>query len=143
MSFIISESVNSGYPYCSSTPSLAPCMTEGLPVGIFQSDASNNDGYPYYLNVPTLAPPMSDPLSVGTFTALPNEYPVYQTLELVPQGICYGCKNLTTISVPPTVRRIKDYAFWDTGLSKVSIPEGCVYSEHSFPTECEITFYKG
>lgn len=143
MSFIIAESVNSGYPYCNSTPSLASCMAESLPTGIFQSDASANNGYPYYLNVPMLALPMSAPLPTGIFTALPTEYPVYRTLELAPQGVCYGCKNLTAISVPPTVRRIKDYAFWDTGLRKVSIPEGCVYSEHSFPMECEIIFYKG
>lgn len=47
--------------------------------------------------------------------------------------------NLTEVSIPSTARFIGPYAFNDTGLSVVELPDECGYYATSFPQDCTVT----
>ena len=38
-----------------------------------------------------------------------------------------GCKHLRYVSLPSSLRRIEDFAFWDSGLKEVVLPKGLEY----------------
>lgn len=46
--------------------------------------------------------------------------------------------TLFNISIPPTVSRIGERAFYNTQLNAVTIPAKCEYSKNSFPIDCKI-----
>jgi hypothetical protein len=56
-------------------------------------------------------------------------------------GAFYGCSQLATAHIPKSVKRIGEYAFADTALTKVKIASDCTYYPTSFPDGCEIEFY--
>lgn len=56
-------------------------------------------------------------------------------------GACSQVPTLTKVKFPKTLRKIGDYAFYNTALTSVKIPQGCEYGKHSFPTGCEVKFY--
>ena len=45
-------------------------------------------------------------------------------LETIGTQLCQGCKNLTSIEIPATVKTIDRSAFRDTQISSISLPEG-------------------
>lgn len=52
-----------------------------------------------------------------------------------------GYENLTKIKIPESVKYIDYYAFYDTGLTEVTIAQDCVYQDSSFPAGCTINYY--
>ena len=48
-------------------------------------------------------------------------------------GAFRNCTNLSYVKIPSTVQRIGPHAFENTALTLVQIPQGCTYSETSFP----------
>lgn len=56
-------------------------------------------------------------------------------------GAFYGCSQLATAHIPKSVKRIGEYAFAGTALTKVKIASDCTYYPTSFPDGCEIEFY--
>lgn len=57
------------------------------------------------------------------------------------KGAFYGCSQLATAHIPKSVKRIGEYAFAGTALTKVKIASDCTYYPTSFPDGCEIEFY--
>lgn len=56
-------------------------------------------------------------------------------------GACKGLSNLTSVTIPQSVKYIDHYAFYQTGLSSVTIANDCVYQSTSFPSGCVINRY--
>ncbi len=51
------------------------------------------------------------------------------------------CQNLTTLILPPTLRKIETLAFADCPhLREVALPAGCVVEAGAFPTGCQKTY---
>ena len=59
----------------------------------------------------------------------------------IPIGAFVNCRNLTYIKIPSTVTKIGREAFYNSGLTLVRIPAGCIYYPTSFPPGCEIQTY--
>lgn len=62
--------------------------------------------------------------------------PAYQKV-----GAFANCTSLRRVSIPPTVKKIGDYAFYNTQISAVTIASDCEYADTSFPEGCVITYY--
>lgn len=56
-------------------------------------------------------------------------------------GAFVNCTLLTSVVIPPSVKYIDYYSFWNTGLTEVTIASDCVYYPTSFPSGCTINFY--
>lgn len=56
-------------------------------------------------------------------------------------GAAKGLSNLTNVTIPLSVKYIDHYAFWNTGLTEVTIAADCVYQRTSFPINCTINNY--
>ena len=52
-----------------------------------------------------------------------------------------GYRNLTKVKIPESVKYIDYLAFYDTGLTEVTIAQDCVYQDSSFPDGCVINRY--
>lgn len=55
------------------------------------------------------------------------------------EGAFKYAESLAKVTIPDGVKKIGNTAFTYTALKKVSLPEGCVYAESSFPDNCEIS----
>jgi hypothetical protein len=53
-------------------------------------------------------------------------------------GACKGLSNLTSVTIPDSVKYIDHYAFWDTGLTSVTLSYKTKYQSTSFPQNCTI-----
>lgn len=56
-------------------------------------------------------------------------------------GAFTNCTDLTSITIPASVKYIDYYTFWNTGLTQVTIASDCVYYPTSFPSGCTVNFY--
>lgn len=56
-------------------------------------------------------------------------------------GACSQVPTLTKVKFPKTLRKIGDYAFFNTALTSVKIPQGCEIGKNSFPKGCEIKYF--
>jgi len=61
--------------------------------------------------------------------------------NIKPIGAFYNCRGLVTVYIPPTVKKIGPYAFYNTQLSQVQIASDCEYYDTSFPENCTIEYY--
>lgn len=58
-----------------------------------------------------------------------------------PIGAFCNCHGLVSVHIPPTVKKIGPYAFYNTQLSQVKIASDCEYYDTSFPENCTIEYY--
>ena len=58
--------------------------------------------------------------------------------ELIVPGSCRGLSNLTSVTIPSSVKYIDYYAFWGTGLTEVTLNYDVKYQNSSFPPNCTI-----
>ena len=56
-------------------------------------------------------------------------------------GAFANCVSLRNVSIPPSVKSIGRYAFYNTSLTSVTIASDCTYYSTSFPDGCTISFY--
>lgn len=56
-------------------------------------------------------------------------------------GAFLNCKNLTTVEIPSSVKKIGECAFYNTKIKEVTIASDCEYFDNSFPPDCVINFY--
>lgn len=61
--------------------------------------------------------------------------------NIKPIGAFYNCRGLISVYIPPTVKKIGPYAFYNTQLSRVQIASDCAYYDTSFPENCTIEYY--
>lgn len=62
--------------------------------------------------------------------------------EPIYQGAFCDCVNLRKVIIPPSVKYIGEYAFYNTALTTVTIARDCTYYPTSFPDGCVINFYE-
>lgn len=65
-----------------------------------------------------------------------NNLPVIDEL-----GAFANANDLTSISIPPSVKKIGRYSFSNTKLQSVRIAKDCEYYPTSFPKDCKVYFY--
>ena len=58
-------------------------------------------------------------------------------------GAFMNARDLANVYIPRSCTSIGRWAFTNTALKKVRIPEECEYYETSFPPGCEVEFYGG
>jgi len=63
------------------------------------------------------------------------------TNHITTPAACRGLTNLTSVTIPPSVKYIDYLSFLDTGLTSVTIADDCVYQDSSFPTGCVVNRY--
>ena len=69
-----------------------------------------------------------------------NGYPSFRMSERM-YGAFADTPLLTEVSIPRTVKRIADWAFYNSAIKEVTISKDCMYGEHTFPKDCKIKFY--
>ena len=128
------DGVNNDYPY---TEEVIKFDYDGI-YSIWKQNDSLNNGYPYteevikfdYDGIYSIWKMDSPTLSYYPYTHMP-----------IMLGAFNYCKNLTGVIIPESVKYIGPYAFWETGLTEVTIAADCEYFEHSFPFGCKINYY--
>lgn len=109
-----------------------------------QSDSINN-GYPTPLNI--YSPAAVDLDAIYTTWRIEEDknegYPVAKAAPAFQElGACCHCTQLTTVTIPESVKKIGRYAFRNTLLTSVTIASDCTYYPTSFPDDCTINFYE-
>ena len=131
------DSINSGYPYP---------VGANAPIGFSYNDiykvwhftgGVNND-YPYIEEV--IKFDYDGIYSVWKMDSPTLSYYPYTHMPIMLGAFNY-CKNLTEVIIPESVKYIGPYAFWETGLTEVTIAADCKYYPTSFPEDCKINFY--
>lgn len=56
-------------------------------------------------------------------------------------GAFLGCTKLQMVEIPRSVKHIGEFAFYNTGLTNVTIANDCQYFPTSFPPNCVVNFY--
>ena len=77
----------------------------------------------------------------GSFKMYPDVaegYPTPVTIDPIKIGAFAYLTNLTSITIPSSVKKIGRYAFYKTGLRSVTLASDCTYYSTSFPPECDI-----
>lgn len=69
-----------------------------------------------------------------------DSYPCYKRSERM-YGAFADTPLLTEVFIPKSVKRIADYAFYNSAIKEVTISRDCIYGEHTFPKGCKIKFY--
>lgn len=80
------------------------------------------------------------PLSYWRINEFYNPYHLLFDKDLA-YGAFANAVNLSSIRIPPSVKKIGWDAFAHTQLTSVTIARDCEYYETSFPKGCEINFY--
>ena len=58
-----------------------------------------------------------------------------------PMGACYNCPNLTSMTIPRSVKNIGPNMATNSQLTSVTIASDCEYDSTSFPANCTVNFY--
>lgn len=126
-------STTNDYPLFSSWRPKINVLSEPLPSGLFLTI----EGYPEYagweskINVP------SEPYPVGLFLT-DKDYPKYTDWDQIDMGAFVNSEELQIIEIPLTVKFIGEHAFENTKIKSVTISKDCIYSDTSFPENCNI-----
>lgn len=117
------------YPY------IIPCV-----------EANWNEDYPVvnYVNVldvlvqarphPKILPSMDEPDVIEGYPGKGEKLTYWGAGSNIP--------TLEELEIPRTVKFICDYAFYNTGITRVRLAKDCEYFRHSFPPGTKIAFYK-
>lgn len=101
--------------------------------------------YLVYRGVPILDSINTDDIkfwiTLNSFDLMNMPKPSANRNNLKIPGACRDCSNLTSVSIPQSVKYIDYYAFWGTGLTEVTIAQDCVYQNSSFPAGCTVNYY--
>lgn len=133
---------NEGLPYVTAAGySVAPNTNNIKFAWAFPSSILINEGLPYIeASGIATSPDMSNVKFTWQQSKTNNFGLPYQSyMENI--GAFVNCEDLVTVTIPPDVKYIDYYSFWNTGLSSVTIASDCVYYDTSFPTGCIINFY--
>lgn len=102
-----------------------------------------DDDYPYPDPKPQDITTLTPPYPYCCLIQKQNEYPKnYTDFDLIFLGAFCNAKNLTSIQIPKTVKKIGEYSFTNTKLTEVTISSDCEYFETSFPPNCIVKFYE-
>lgn len=131
------DSLNNGYPYPVGVNAPIGFSYNDIYKVWHFTDGVNND-YPYieevikfdYDGIYSIWKTDSPTLSYYPYTHMP-----------IMLGAFNYCKDLVEVVIPESVKYIGPYAFWETGLTEVTIAADCEYFEHSFPFGCKINYY--
>lgn len=107
-----------GMPTNDEFISLPPLLSEPYPDSLWRIDPLVNGGMPY------------------------NNLMIDLEVKNV-DGAFKNAVNLSSVSIPYSVKTIGEYAFTNTALEKVTIAPDCTYYPTSFPEGCEVSFYGG
>lgn len=118
-------------------PEMVPYMVPPYPPGIWYIEDNALTHLLLREMVPTLVPPYPP----GFWYVEDNQLKQDGLLDMVYMGAFYGCTNLRTATISPTVKSIGDYAFANTGLTSVTIASDCTYYPTSFPPGCTVNRY--
>ena len=96
------------------------------------------EGYPNPVGVPQPIPFDLDKVySVFRFyPGVMEGYPAPINLDI---GAFAYLTNLTSITIPSSVKHIGRYAFYKTGLTSIILADDCTYYSTSFPENCVVT----
>lgn len=97
------------------------------------------EGYPNPIGVPQPIPFDLDKVySIFRFyPGVMEGYPAPINLDTVKIGAFAYLTNLTSITIPSSVKHIGRYAFYKTGLQHVTLADDCTYYSTSFPPESQ------
>lgn len=65
----------------------------------------------------------------------------YALYDYEHMGACYRCTNLTSMTIPRSVKNIGPNMATNSQLTSVTIASDCEYDSTSFPTNCVVNFY--
>ena len=138
-----SDNTDIGLPIITadSTPSLSsypqpPDFTNAKFFWQFPQSVTINLGLPYP-QVYGTAPDLTNVKMMWKITDSRNYGLPYYT-DIATYGAFTRCSNLTSVTIPVSVKKIGYYTFQDTDLSTVTIPADCYIYPTSFPSDCDI-----
>lgn len=139
---------NTGYPSFNNLPSIENISTQVAPYPrmLPQLVSDKNTSYPSFSrllsieNIPTQVPPFPKMIPTAGNINYNKGYPSLRRTE-PGFGSFSNVETLEKITIPQSVKYISDYVFYNTSLTKVKIARDCVYSEHTFPPDCVISYY--
>lgn len=146
---------NGNYPTTESLPELSQLesVSAPYPEAMMRAVSGQNKGYPRVVSLPELsaipstAPPYPEAIMRCLGAEWNDGYPFVIGLPGIEKKNIYGAfknaVNLSSVSIPFSVKTIGEYAFTNTALEKVTIAPDCTYYPTSFPEGCEVSFYGG
>ena len=97
------------------------------------------DGYPGFKEIQWFKPPYPSlmmTMEEDRHDGMPSYRKISETFAAFKNA-----SLLEQITIPPSVKSIVDYAFYNTNIKSVKISRDCVYGKHSFPIDCVISYY--
>ena len=132
------KQTDNNYPIPVSVDIPTPVDTSKI-YTVWNMNSSVLNGYPY----PTLPTAEIDRSKIYTIwkinANIAEGYPIPIDYEPQVLGAFAYLTNLTSITIPSSVKHIGKYAFYKTGLQHVTLAADCTYYSTSFPSECDIT----
>lgn len=113
-------------------PSMIPMLVQPYPPGVWWLDSDIFK----HTALPDMIPMLVHPYPPGVWYIENDIFKQDALPDMVKTGAFSGCSRLRTAVFPSTVTYIGPYAFADTALTEVTIPENCQYSDTSFPPGC-------
>lgn len=134
-----------GYPRMYNWNDFSPVQDNDYPCNMFSCVLTKMSGYPSFSSFGDFSPVMSEPHPREMMSCKEeyiNGYPTYRVANNFKNFGAFQYSPIAKVTIPPTVKYISDYTFWNTKIKKVTIHPDCIYYEHSFPEDCQIEFYE-